>query len=383
MGSIGRYIFRATLGAFFAVVICLTLLIWITQALREIELMTSQGQTALVFLQITALVIPNLLVLLAPISLVLAVSYVLNKLGTDSEIIVMNASGMSPWRLFLPFLGVAAVVSAIVLALSGYIAPKSLYTFRTWFTEVRTDLVTFALRPGRFVTVQNDVTFHIRERQSDGQLLGVLIDDKRNPEEQVTLLADRGEILKNDQGTYLLLQGGNVQRRKTGDLEPHIVAFDRYAFELSQFGSSNTLSQSPREKYLWQLLWPDPQDPMTQDQPGPLRAELHDRLSSPLYPLIFTLVVYAYLGAPRTTRQSRNLSLVATISVVALLRFLGFATTVISVKTPSFLILHYSVLAATTGLCIWSINRGIIVEAPAFVSNFIASLQQRFAPRAA
>ena len=125
MGSIGRYIFRTTLGAFLAVMISLTALIWVTQALREIELMTNQGQTALVFLQITALIIPTLVVLLAPVGLLIAVAYVLNKLGTDSEIIVMNASGMSPWRLFRPFLAVAALVSVLVVLLSFYIASRA------------------------------------------------------------------------------------------------------------------------------------------------------------------------------------------------------------------------------------------------------------------
>ena len=383
MGSIARYIFRTTLGAFFAVIICLTALIWITQALREIELMTSQGQTAFVFLQITALIIPNLLVLLAPISLMLAVCYVLNKLGTDSEIIVMNASGMPPWRLFRPFLAAAGVVSLIVFILAAYVAPKSLYTFRSWFMEVRTDLVTYVLRPGRFVTVQNDVTFHIRERQNDGELLGVLIDDKRKPDEPVSILAERGEILKNEQGTYLLLQGGTVQRHVASEPEPNIVAFDRYAFDLSQFGSSNTVSQSAREQYLWQLMWPDPTDAAASANPKQARAELHDRLSAPLYPFVFTLVAYAYLGAPRTTRQSRNLSLIATVGVVALLRFLGFATTVVAVNSPSILIVHYLVLASAAGLSIWAIGRGIILEPPAFVSNAIAALQARFAPQAA
>jgi lipopolysaccharide export system permease protein len=383
MGSIGRYIFRTTLGAFFAVIICLTALIWITQALREIELMTSQGQTALIFLQITALIIPHLLVLLAPISLMLAVCYVLNKLGTDSEIIVMNASGMPPWRLFRPFLAVAAVVSMIVLILAAYVAPKSLQTFRSWFMEVRTDLVSYVLRPGRFVTIQNGITFHIRERTNEGELLGVLIGDKRNPDEPVSILAERGEILKNPQGTYLLLQGGTVQRHVPTDPEPNIVVFDRYAFDISQFGSSSTVNQSAREQYLWQLMWPDPTDPAISSNPKQARAELHDRLSAPLYPLIFTLVAYAYLGAPRTTRQSRNLSLFATVSVVALLRFLGFATTVIAVNSPSILIVHYLVLATATGLSIWAIGRGIILEPPAFVTNAIAALQARFTPQPA
>jgi Lipopolysaccharide export system permease LptF/LptG len=33
----------------------------------------------------------------------IAISHTLNKLATDSEIIVMNAAGFSPFRLFRPF----------------------------------------------------------------------------------------------------------------------------------------------------------------------------------------------------------------------------------------------------------------------------------------
>ena len=383
MGSIGRYIFRTTLGAFLAVMISLTALIWVTQALREIELMTNQGQTALVFLQITALIIPHLVVLLAPVALLVATAYVLNKLGTDSEIIVMNASGMSPWRLFRPFLAVAALVSVLVALLSFYIAPQSLHAFRSWFMEVRTDLVTYVVRPGRVINVQKGVTFHIRERQSNGELLGVLIDDKRNPKEHLSVLAERGEILKNEHGTFLILEGGTVQRHQTSETEPNIVEFDRYAFDLSQFASSAPLNQSVRERYLWQLLWPDPNDPLVTSQPAQLRAELHDRLSAPLYPLVFVLVAYAYLGAPRTTRQSRNLSLLGTIGVLALLRFSGFATTVISVNAPLMIAFHYFLLATATALSIWAIGRGVIIEPPALITNSLSALQERFAPRPA
>jgi lipopolysaccharide export system permease protein len=383
MGSIGRYIFRNTLGAFTAVIICLTLLIWVTQALRDLDLMTSQGQSALVFLQITTLIIPNLLVLLSPVALVIAVAYVLNKLGNDSEIIVMNASGMSPWNLFKPFLGVAAVVSLLVLVLSAYIAPKSLSTGRNWLKEVSTDLVTFIIRPGRFVNVQKGVTFHIRERQNDGQLLGVLIDDKRNPKEHVSILAERGEILKSEGGTFLVLQGGTVQRHTVGELEPTIVEFDRYAFDLSQFSQNSAVSQSAREKYLWELIWPDPEDKLTKSQPGQIRGELFDRVVTPLYPLIFVLVAYAYLGAPRTTRQSRNLSLAGCISIVAALRFVGFFSANLSVTSLSVIPLLFLVLAITAGLSIWAIGRGLIIEPPAFITNAVTALQERFARRVA
>ena len=103
MGSIGRYIFRTTFGAFLIVLVSLTGAIWITQALRDVDLMTSQGQTVLVFIGITSLVIPHLVLVIAPVALVVAVAHNLHKLTTDSEIIVMNGAGMRPWRLLQPF----------------------------------------------------------------------------------------------------------------------------------------------------------------------------------------------------------------------------------------------------------------------------------------
>src|ERR1700743_3589985 len=96
MGSIDKYIFRTTLASFALVLVSLTGVIWITQALRGIDLMTSQGQTIVTFLGITSLVIPALVLIISPIALMISISHTLNKLATDSEIIVMNAAGLSP-----------------------------------------------------------------------------------------------------------------------------------------------------------------------------------------------------------------------------------------------------------------------------------------------
>ena len=69
MGSIDKYIFRTTLTAFAVVMASLTGVIWITQALRGIDLMTSQGQTIVTFLGLTGLAVPVLVLVIAPIAL--------------------------------------------------------------------------------------------------------------------------------------------------------------------------------------------------------------------------------------------------------------------------------------------------------------------------
>ena len=143
MGSIGRYIFRTTFGAFLVVCVSLTALMWITQALRDIDLMTNQGQTHPRLLGITGLIIPLLVLIIAPIALMIAVAHVLNKLGNDSELIVMNA------RRHAAVGAVPAVPggrrsscrcwSAVI---SIYVSPWGLRELRRWATEVRADLVT-------------------------------------------------------------------------------------------------------------------------------------------------------------------------------------------------------------------------------------------------
>ena len=382
MGSINRYIFRTTFSAFLVVLVSLTAVIWVTQALRDIDIMTSQGQTILVFVGITGLIIPLLVLVIAPIALVIAVAHVLNKLSTDSEIIVMNAAGMSPWVLFRGFMAVAVVVSLLVAAISGYFAPKGLRMLRDWLTDVRANVVSTIVQPGRFTSIESGVTLHIRERRPNGQLAGIFLDDRRNEKERVTVLAETGELLDNDKGTFLVLQKGVVQRRETGQRDPAMVSFDRYAFDLSQFaGGTQSVKYSIRERYLWQLLFPDPKDPLYIEQPGQFRAELHDRLIAPLYPLAFVVIALTYLGAPRTNRQSRALSILGAIGGVALLRLVGFASTVFGANDPWMLSLQYIAVAAAIGFGIYVIGRGVILEPPAFITNGIAALTERITRR--
>ena len=382
MGSISRYIFRTTLGAFLIVLVSLTTVIWVTQALRDIDIMTSQGQTILVFIGITGLIIPLLVLVIAPIALLIAVAHVLNKMSNDSEIIVMNAAGMSPWILFRAFMAAAIVVSVLVTAISAYFAPKGLRMLRDWLTEVRANVVSNIVQPGRFTAIENGVTIHIRERRPNGQLAGIFLDDRRNPNERITVLSEVGELLDNSSGTYLILQKGVVQRHETSQRDPVMVVFDRYAFDLSQFaGGPQAVKYSIRERYLWQLLFPDPKDQFYIEQPDQFRAELHDRLMAPFYPLAFVVIAYAYLGAPRTTRQSRTLSMLGAIGGVALLRLIGFVSTVFGAAAPWMLSLQYLALAAAFGLGLYVIRRGLILEPPAFITDWIAALTERLTQR--
>ena len=260
MGLLGRYVFRTTMMAFIITAVTLTILVWFTQVIREFDIVTNQRQSVLTFLSITSLFIPMLLMMIAPIAFVISASHVLNKLSSDSEIIVMNAAGLSPWRALRPLLAAALVVSVLVAFLAIYLSPLALRDLRNRVTEVRTDILTHIAQPGRFTSIGGGLTFHIAGRQPDGILLGIFIDDRRDPKEHTTILAQSGEVVKNETGAFLLLDGGSVQTVEAGQTDPRIVTFQRYAFDLSNFGGdARTIVYSAHEKFFWDLF--NPADP--------------------------------------------------------------------------------------------------------------------------
>jgi lipopolysaccharide export system permease protein len=312
------------------------------------------------------------------------VAHVLNKLGNDSELIVMNSSGMSPWVVFRPFLAVGVVVSLLVAALSIYVSPWGLRELRRWATEVRADLVSNIIQPGRFIKIEEKLTFHIRERRPNGQLLGIVVDDQRNPKERVTIISEQGDTVKNSRGWFLVLENGSVQRHETGQRDPTVVLFDSYAFDLSSLAgtSPQSLRYSVRERYLWELIDPTRTGSQFSDEPAQVRAELHDRLTTPFYPLALVVVVYAYLGAPRTTRQGRAMSLFGAICATSILRGVGFAGMIAGVHSPVALVLPYIALVAAFGLGYFAISRALIIEPPPSIANAITAIIDRITQRA-
>jgi lipopolysaccharide export system permease protein len=110
---------------------------------------------------------------------------------------------------------------------------------------------------------------------------------------------------------------------------------------------------------------------------------LHNRITAALYPLAFLIITFAYLGAPRTTRQSRTMSFVSAALAVSALRGIGFIGTIMGAQRPIALVIPYLAIAITGVFGTWAILRGLIIEPPAFVTNAITALADGLSRRTA
>ncbi len=345
-----RYILKIATVASIVLLIGLTSVIWVTQALREVDLITGKGQTVLIFFTVTLLSLPALIAGIAPVALFMATLYTLNRLNGDSELIVMNAAGIAPYRLTKPFIVLTIAVSLLVGWMSLSVMPSGFRALRDLITTIRADFVANVVKEGQFVSLESGVTFHYRERQGDA-LVGIFMQDRRDPSQPAIYVAERGRTADVDGQNFLMLERGTIQRENKQDTTS-IISFDRYALNLSALsgdatgggageGSGDKVIYKPRERTTWSLLNQDRNEHYYKTQEGRFRAELHNRLSAPLYPIAFMLIAFAFVGEARTTRQGRASAIQAAIFIVGATRIGAYAAWTASVRSPSAVLLLY------------------------------------------
>ncbi|WP_027172300.1 LPS export ABC transporter permease LptF [Methylobacterium sp. 10] len=376
MTQIERYIFRIAAGAFLACLIGLTGTIWVTQALRELDLITAKGQTLIVFFLITGLSVPTLITVIAPVALFIAVVYALNRLNGDSELIVMSAAGMQPRRILRPFLTLGLIVSAGVAFLTIQVMPTSFQELRDVLTRVRGDFIANVVKEGQFTELDSGITFHFRERGPGGTLQGIFIQDKREAGKTVVYLAEQGQAVDYEGQSYLALEKGSIHRQQKDSRDSSIITFERYTVDLAAFTPPDgEIVYKPRERSTAQLLFPDTSETYYQSQKGRFRAEVHDRLSAWLYPLALTLIAFAALGDPRTTRQGRGLAMAGAVVAVIVLRIAGFAASSAAVRSQGAVIAIYAAPALALAIsCLVVFNGAAVRNWNARVSKTLSNL---------
>ena len=102
MKKLNLYIIKQLFTGFALVTFSLMAILWLTQSLRFVQLVTNKGLPLGLFVQMTSLLMPRLFSLLSPIAMFAAVLFVYNRMLSDRELVVMKAAGISPWRNAVP-----------------------------------------------------------------------------------------------------------------------------------------------------------------------------------------------------------------------------------------------------------------------------------------
>lgn len=295
MHGISRYIYDqvAVPVVFFTFVFAGV--VWLSQSLRMLDLIINQGQTALIYLYLTILSLPGLISLILPFAMFCAVLYALNRLYVESELIVISAAGFSRWAIAFPVVMICTIAIAISYLLNLVLMPMGMREVKDRVFEIRADLLNTFIKEGAFTTPLQGLTVYVSERGS-GEIRGLLVHDARKPNSVATYMAQRGMLANTPEGPRLIMFNGNIQWVDKGPGGLKVLNFEKYTFDLGQLDRQRSAaSREASERFLPELLYPE--KGVSERERKRFFADAQERLTAPLYCLIFGLVaVLAVIG---------------------------------------------------------------------------------------
>jgi lipopolysaccharide export system permease protein len=297
VSRLDRYLLSQFLVLFGFFSLVLVAVYWVNRAVSLFDQLIGDGQSALVFLEFTALTLPNVIRLVLPIAAFAAAVYVTNRLTRDSELVVMQATGFSPFRLARPVLVFGLIVTAMSVVLMNVVVPASRSTLAQRSAEIEANVTARFLREGRFLHPSPGVTIYIGEIAPTGELVDLFISDSRSAERHVTYSALRALALRSETGPKVLMFDGTAQTLSVPERTLAVTRFADLTYDLGGFMASGgrgrpSLDELPTSD----LVFPtEARRAETASTFAQMRYEGHSRLARPLLGLGAALIGFSTL----------------------------------------------------------------------------------------
>lgn len=352
MRNLQRYIFGQLLAPLILSCAALTTLALLTQSLANVSLIVDEGESLLLVLRITLLTMPQLMGLVLPIALFIALAHSLHRLHTDSELVVAATSGLSRWGMASPALRLTALVMVAHLALGLWLQPFSHREMRRTLHEARVEIAAGLVAPGEFTAPADDLTIFISGLDPDGALRDVLIEDARQPDQPVTYLAEHGRLVESATTPAVVLETGSMMIvEEDGRLS--FLEFDSWPVDLSNFiEPPGQLFYKLSDRYLHELFFPNMINYWERDNRKAMAAEGHARLAAPLYDFALAAIAILALLGGDFSRTGYGWRIMAGASAALGVRLAGFAVEAGSASEPALTPLQYILPAAVGALAL-------------------------------
>jgi len=299
-----RYVLSQLVLLFGLFSLILVGIFWINHAVSLFDRLIADGQSALVFVEFSALALPNLIRIILPVAAFAATVYVTNRLHSESELTVMRATGSSPWRMARPVLAFGVLVGLMMSLLTHVLMPASFGQLKLRETEVSQNASARLLTEGTFLHPTAGVTFYFRSIASDGSLNDVFLSDRRDPDETVTYTALRAFLVRDETAAKLIMVDGLAQRLSAGSQSLTTTNFEDFSYDITPLLRSETSDRrNIRELTTVELI--TSRDAIEQTDgysPGQQAEELHLRFARALICIAVALIGFATLQLGRFSR---------------------------------------------------------------------------------
>lgn len=362
MSRFDRYVLSqlVVLFGFFALV--LVSIYWINQAVRLFDRLIGDGQSAFVFLEFTVLTLANVIRMVLPVAVFASTVYVTNRLSNESELVVMQATGFSPWRLARPVLAFGVGTALMMSALTHYLVPSSMAQLQWREAEIARNVTARLLTEGTFLHPTDGVTFYIREIDPDGTLQDVFLSDRRTPGRAVTYTAARAYLVNDDNGSRMVMVDGLAQNFLIAENRLSTTHFADYNFDIGA-AIEQTVAPALRVRDVPTLRFLADFETIldvNRFKRGQAVEELHSRVTQTLLCVVAALIGFSTLLVGSYSRFGVWRQIMAALVLLVLVKLVEGLVTDPVQKDPALWPLLYLPIVLGLGtavLLLWHVGR--------------------------
>ncbi|HEY7203409.1 MAG TPA: LPS export ABC transporter permease LptG, partial [Methylomirabilota bacterium] len=319
-----RYVIKE-LGPPFAIGVgVFTFFLVIDRVFQLTDLVITKNVPFALVMPLLAYMLPAFLALTLPMALLVAVLLLGGRLAGDLEVAALKASGVSPLRLFRPFLAVGIVVTLLIAWLTLVVGPWSSGAFQRQLFLILQSRASTGIKERTFSATFSQFVIYVDEvSASQVRLKGLLVSDERNPEQSRIIVAREGRLLSDEATRRITLRflDGSISESDVGDRrrfrQTYFSLYDMTLPVDAPFAAVSREEKPEKQMPIRQLL-AEAQRLRREGQPGqpsaPYYVELHKRFALPVAALVFTLVGFP-LGI-RSHRGGRAAALALSFGIV-------------------------------------------------------------------
>ncbi|PLL13424.1 LPS export ABC transporter permease LptF [Tabrizicola sp. TH137] len=326
MSRFDRYLLSQLLAVFGFFALVLVSVYWVNRAVGLFDRLIGDGQSAVVFVEFSLLALPNVIRLVLPIAAFAAAVYVTNRMMRESELVTMQATGSSAFRLARPVLIFGLIVTSLHLLLMNVLVPRSDALLKEREAQVSQDVTARYLKVGEFMHPSAGVTLFIGEMSQDGQLRNVFLFDDRDETSSSTYTAQRALLAQGAAGPVLLMFDGMIQSIARADGRLSVTRYSDYSFDLlslieAEGGFAPTVETTTTLALLkmgsadWSTSFNSSYEYIVQ--------ELHSRLAQPFLSAAAALVGFAALQLGAFSRFGLMRQILGAVLVLIVLQLLN------------------------------------------------------------
>jgi len=307
--KIFKHFFLEYFKIFLVVTLSLSILIWVTQAARLLELITEYGNPPKIYIKYILLGYPKVLDNIFLFCFVISMFFTLNKLKSSKELSIYWLSGISKDIIISLIIKISFLAIIINILISAFIAPMSSNYGRTILSNSKFSLVNSLVKENNFNSPLKGLTIYVQKNDKIGNLSGVFIYEKNR-----TIIAKRGEVLSDKESYFLKLYDGVTYEKATKNI--NTIKFENTIFDFSNYQLQNTTYPKFTERSnIWLIEKIKSKD--TIYKINEIREELNKRLIKPFFILVLC-IISSFLLCSQLNLNKKNLIYLSSVILLVL-----------------------------------------------------------------